>query len=77
MDLLIDFLKGFNIQEILCVFGIVWILTNKKFKKIEDDHKELRAEMKSLSQILIRLEGRFEERGNWHALAKRIGEEEH
>ena len=76
MELLVEFFKGFSLQEIVTVFGIVWILTNKKLKKNDDDLREIKEDMKRLTNIIIRLDAKFEQRELWTSRPKRLGEEE-
>lgn len=81
MENIMEFFKGFNIQEIISLIAVVWFVTNGKFKnlntkykKIIEDLKDIKHDVKSIDTRLSRLEGRFEERGQWESRDKKIGE---
>lgn len=78
----VEFLKGFDLHQIITTIAVVWIFTNSKFKRINKEINDLKEENKIISKYLYnidqrlnRLEGRFEERGYWESRTKRIGEE--
>lgn len=72
MDNLIDFFKGFNLQEIISLIVVVWFMTHKQFSQIKDDLKSIKDDVKSLDMRLTRLEGRFDERGYWESRREKI-----
>ena len=49
--------------------------TRKDLNRIDNDLKEIKADLKSIDQRITRLEGRFDERGYWES-RKRTGTEE-
>lgn len=63
MEAIFEFLKGFDLQQIISIFAIVYFLTNHRFKGIENKLTELSGRVESLDRALIRLDARFEERG--------------
>lgn len=78
---IINFLKEFDLHQLIGTAVLVWLLTSYRFKKIEEKMKkieEILTEIKitnnSMDRRLTRLEGRFEERGYWESRDKRIGE---
>lgn len=69
-----EFFKGFNLQEIISLIVVVWVMTNKQFKKIHEDLNSIKQDVKNIDSRLTRLEGRFEERGYWESRDKKLGE---
>jgi len=74
MENLMEFFKGFNLQEIISLIVVVWVMTNKQFKKIHEDLNSIKQDVKNIDSRLTRLEGRFEERGYWESRDKKLGE---
>lgn len=88
MDNVLEFLKGFSIQEIISLIVVVYVITNNKFKKIHEDIKKIHADiptikndisevhkdLRNIDSRMSRLEGGFTERGYWESRDKKIGE---
>ena len=71
---IINFLKEFDLHQLIGTGVLVWLLTSYRFKKIEEILTEIKITNNSMDHRLTRLEGRFEERGYWESRDKRIGE---
>lgn len=70
MDNIFEFFKGFDLQQIIMTLAIIWFFT----KDIKGELKEINKSLHFLDMRLIKLEGRFEERGYWESRDKKIGE---
>jgi hypothetical protein len=63
METLFEILKGFDLQTILSIVIAIWFF-NKQTRK---DIAELKVQVDSIDKRLIKLEGQFQERGQWEA----------
>ncbi len=79
---IVNFIKEFDLHQILSMIVVVWIITSSRMKKVNKKISEIDAVLKdikisvlNIDNRLTRLEGRFEERGQWESRNKKIGEE--
>ena len=52
MEWLIEFIKGFSLQEIITIFGVIYFTTNNKFKKIQEDLNLIKIDIKNMDSRL-------------------------
>lgn len=85
---IINFLKEFDLHQILGTVVVVWVMTNYRFKKIdksfekidkyfekiENELKEIKESVNRIDNRLTRQEGRFEGIGYRESIDKKIGE---
>jgi hypothetical protein len=55
MNELVDFLKGFNVQQIISMVVIFWFMT----KSFREDIKEIKIDIKDMDRRISHLEGAF------------------
>ncbi len=63
MESIFEFIKGFDLQQIISLVAVVYFMTNSKFNKLAQKLESIESGIKSIDRRLLILETRFEERG--------------
>lgn len=76
---ILEFMKGFDIQNIISILAIVYFFIRKTKKEISLELNEIKVavletkeDIKSIDRRLTFMEGAFHERGQWESKAYKI-----